>query len=486
MNFLTIEAFQQNLLTQVNIIEEKEVQILSALSDLIPINLDDSDFIKNSLQFLDTNFNLTKGVWKILLKLYDKVPNFVDILSHWKLLKPDYLSEDCWLHINIPHSNLPFYFENRKHSIQKLFVFINSLLSHFSVDAICELAPLISEKFNYIESPFSRENIDNPNLIFNPNFRFNPFTYRNFMYQLNVLDYRLKNISDKFYYPFNRTPKNKDIYLDSLSIRLNKLGIKSSNIIETQFQIFKTYGKYTNHPYPSYQGFEEIKKCTYHEDDEYILTNLIECYENSFSRSQASYKFFIHLFKIIYQYKDNLEKGFSKIRDIDDYFSMSNDYFLKFKKFPNFKTKDLLMWSNDWHINGEHINPFNSFNGQKKQFKNFNINHSIRTYKFIQITNNHDLYLEGKNQKHCVFNYENQCLLNKTIIVSMRDNNNVIISTLRFQLKHKKSIFTKNTKYFITFEENRKIRNVNCSQQEQSIANEYFDYLKKKIHKSII
>lgn len=472
---LPLKSFQDNLLSQSHIIEEKEVHILFALSDLLPEQSNNDDYIKNSLSFLKTNFNLTKGVWKVLLKLYDKIPNFTIILSDWGKETPFTtslrLTKEMWMHTFIPHPNLPFYFEHRKNSIQSLFLIIDSLLSHISTEEICEIMPLISKSFDYKQSPFYTKNLINNNIT---------------KHQIKILDsffpkfglyYTLKNISDNFYYPFNRsTPKNYNAYINNLILRLGKLDIESTpfNAKEIQSLTIETYNKYTQYPYPAYQGFEEIKKTIVNEDDKFIIDILLKTYEKSFQTSQAHFQAYIYLMKIFCQNKN----AFNKFDQITDYLYMSNDYYLKFEKNPNYKIKDLFTWCNYWHNNGEHLQ---DFIGEKKEFKNFDINHQIEDYNFVQITNNYDLYLEGKNQKHCVFNYKEACLKD-TIIVSMRDKEGNITSTLRFQSYPQKSFLFIKNKTKIELVENRKKMNKECSVYEKQIAKQYFNLIRDKVH----
>lgn len=468
-NNFNLVQFENFMLEQHNIIEEKEIHILFALSDLLPESFSENDFTRNSLIYLETNFNLTKGVWKVLLQLYDKVPYFVDILSHWKLDIPFYHSEDTWLHTRTPCDNLPYYFDNRKKSIQELFSFLNELVPHLSSAEICDLIPLISDKFDYPDSSFYSKKIKE----YSTNVpRFKNYIFRYFMYQTNTLNYRLKNLSDKINYPQKRyIPKDKVVYYNELSNRLQRIDIKTSNPQETISTILDIVKKYTNHPFPSYLGFEELKKVSVLESEYHIVQSILKAYDESYHINKANNKLYVYFLKLIYSYKDNLSTGCDKIGDLYDYTGMSNDFYVKAKENPNFKLKDLLTWSNHWHLYGEHIQPFA---GKREEFKKFNVNHSLSGYDFIQITNNHDLYLEGKSQQHCVFTYNKSCLNNDTIIVSMKDQNQKTVSTLRFKIVYKKWFFRKNKPSHLKFMENRKKLNKPCSEHEKLIAEQYF------------
>lgn len=118
--------------------------------------------------------------------------------------------------------------------------------------------------------------------------------------------------------------------------------------------------------------------------------------------------------------------------------------------------------------------------GEKVFFKDFNLGHSIEEYDFVQILNNHSLHAEGKIQKHCVFNYERKCRENDTIIVSMRNKKNTIISTLRFQIFKSRGFFKK-SKFSVKLVENRKKFNAKCNEYETSIVNEYVKFVYKNI-----
>jgi len=59
-------------------IKEKELKIILALSDLLEEPNDyEENFINKSLKYLKENYALDKSVWKVLLKLYDEIPNFL-------------------------------------------------------------------------------------------------------------------------------------------------------------------------------------------------------------------------------------------------------------------------------------------------------------------------------------------------------------------------------------------------------------------------
>lgn len=482
-----LSQFHQQVQNEIDSIENTELSIIFALNDLLDEpDTYEANFINKSLEYLKNNYGLNKSVWKVLLKLNSKIENFCDILSEWK--EPMYIgysssSEfDCFTYA-YPVGEHRLGDNKREHNIKKLFVLISVLCEKFGVEEASQYVGLFISELDIKESTFSinnlyltanklrKENSDDNISIYDVNFFAHQFSLHSTIYNslrglhFNYIDYinKRKNINQEYL--------NKN-----LEERFTKLGIASVNPIETLITIVATYKKYTRHPFITYQGLVELKNKTLNLEDEYLLQPLLKEFEKSEKMNLARFITTIEMIRFMKPFENQIIRGLEKRQDLRDY-TGSEHYIEKIFSSSNINLKNILEWSNEWHLTPESL-PVVLRN--KKQFYVYDIDKKIGDYIFTQVKDSYQLYQEGKSQKHCVYTYSKECENGECIIISMTNLTHQKVSTIRLQKGGKISSFIKNkTRWNLV--ENRRKCNKSCNEDEKKAANQYFESIKEKL-----
>lgn len=478
-----INNFNQELKIQIESIEEKELKILLALSDiLVNPKEEENDFINKSLIYLKDNYALNKSVWKVLLKLHDEVPNFAENLSHWQ--EPEYVGysgKSRYSHflITYPIDNYGIGENLREYNLKKLFNFIGLLCKNFGIEEATAYIGLFFKEFDTQKSPYSINNLyelskkliaeekDERISWYSVNFFCEKF------YLTNTIYYTLR----KLHYMYIDQKFGKKLYKDyiprSLEFVFEHMEIPYTSSLDTFKSIINSYKKYTFEEFITYKGLMEIKNKKILCEDSKNISYLLKELEKSQKYNDTQNQLCISLIKLVKKYEHDVIKGIDKRDILNDYIGRSTDYLKKVDDGEEINLKNLLAWSNNWHEKGES-------KGEKKEFKVYNINKKIGNYIFEQIIDNHQLHEEGKSQSHCVYSYQNDCLKQTTIIVSMKDTKGKRLSTIRLK-KRKNIVFSLRKKTIWELVENRKKFNKACSIEEKRVAKEYFELIKNKL-----
>lgn len=469
-------------------IEEKELKILYALSDLLEEqNLYEENFVSKSLEYLKTNYGLNKSVWKVLLKQYDQIPDFLEKIStrvftefenstHYHKIE----EYDLGYAINeLQYGNSP-----RQYCVQKLFYLIQVVNKHFTIDQTCDYLGLFIKELDNKKCGYSMSRLyelgqnlkeeGNPMFVYDYNrFSYMFFSMNTLYRTLKSLYYRYLEFSENIE-PYKKVNiKHKQNFVDGLKRNFKEINISYDDPIEKFKSIVNAYRKYTNEKFLNYKGLLEIKNKMIEKEDQENIGYLMQEFNKSERQNQVLEKSYIEITKHILSYKDNIEKGIEKREIIHDYLS-SPHYIEKMFTENDFSIDKILQWSNEWHISTINMN-----RGEKEDFFNYNINKKIDNYIFEQIIDSHRLHEEGKSQNHCVYTYKSRCVEGKTIIVCMKDTNLKTIATLRFQKENKFNFFKKQSEW--VFAENKKRFNKSCTLEEQEVANKYFLSIKNQL-----
>lgn len=490
-----LAEFNNLVKTKTESIQEKELKILYSLSDLLEEqNLCELDFVNKSLEYLKDNYGLNKGVWKVLLNLYDQIPNFLDKLS--KRVFTEFIST---IHYNkIEEYDLGYAVDEyghadnpRQYCMKKLFYLIRLLNKNFSIEQTCDYVGIFIKELDNKKCEYSMgrlhetgKNINNGGLyitIYDYNrFAFMFFSMNSLYRTLKGLYYRYLELIENIE-PYKKDlKKNKEIFIRSLKRNFEEIQISYDDPIEKFKSILSSYQKYTNEKFLNYKGLLEIKNKQIDKEDKENIGYLIQEFDKSERQNQVLEKVYIEITKYILSYKNKIEKGIEKREILHDYLS-SNHFKEKIFTENDFSINKILQWSNEWHVNGES-------RGEKELFVNYNINKTIDNYIFEQILDSHILHEEGRAQNHCVYSYKSRCVEGETIIVSMKDINLKRIATLRFQkeTRFKKLIkfklFKNESKSEWQFAENKKRFNKSCTHEEQGVANKYFLAIKEQLN----
>jgi hypothetical protein len=484
-----INQFNEQVTAQLSEIEHKELKIILALSDLLEEpNHYEENFINNSLAYLKQNYGLTKSAWKVLLNLYDEIPDFINKLSTWEnLTYIDYNGGDTLnfyheLMYTISIGKYKLHNSNREYNLTKLFSLISLLCENFTIEDSTAYVGLFIKEFDNKKSPFSINNLyTHSEYLENNNIedRITNMEVNLFIHLLSLHDNlypTLKSLSQVYLdYTDSKRSKNKTFINNCLETLFNRMEIPYTDLLTTFTHIVDTYKKYTKENFITYKGLLELRKQTIEKTDHPIINLLLSQLDKSATYNLIQQQTTIEFVKLIHTYKDNVIRGLEKRNDLYDYVTnihnMAAIQELCLNNKLNLKT--LLTLTNNWEKQGES-------RGEKKQFKNYNIDLAIGTYKFYQIKDNHQLHEEGKAQSHCVYTYNKRCLEDNTIIVSMKDQTGNRISTIRLSTEGTISKFFKRKKIWY-LAENRKRFNRSCSDQEKAAAHAYFQQIKERL-----
>lgn len=486
-----LDIFNAQVALEFNQIENIELKIILALGDLLEEpNEHEENFINKSLGYLKEHYYLTKSVWKVLLKLEQEVPNFIDKLSKWENLTyihyngMDILNgfnETCY---QIGFDDYKLFNSNREFNIFKLFKLINLMCQHFTIEQVTNYVGLFVKDFDNKKSSFSPNNLYNQSLhlktieaddrIYNNsiNFFINTFSL------LDNINFNLKSLHfaglDLKYDRFKNTNKFVMNCLNNSFLRMN---ITHINSLEKYQTIMNTYHKYTNEEFISAKGLLEVRNKPIIDDEQKTFALLFKLLDKSHNLNLIKYKTTICLLKLISSYENNVIKGLEKLTDLNDYvINLNNIVDIEYLLLENrLDLKNLLALSHNWEKQG-------ISRGEKIVYKDYGIDCNIGDYKFEQIKNSHDLHEEGKTQSHCVYHYNQQCEKEKSIIISMKDLNSNRISTIRLAKENIVKIFFKRKNKNIWYlAENRKRFNNSCNIDEKIAANKYFAIIKDKL-----
>lgn len=447
-----------------------ELKIILALSDLLDEpNEFEPHFINDSLSYLKENYGLTKGVWKVLLRLNNIIPDFTDKLSTWKLRN--------------------YYTDARPYDIKYFFLTIHLLYQHFTIEETIDYIGLFVETFDTKKHSFSRTNlaihakylksIKSEDSISDHDITFlvsRMFKHRDIS--------QLLSDAKRTYSIYSKPPTDKNkIYLPNCLNTISPLlGEEPTDYLAAFEELIKVYTKYTNEDFLTLKGLLEIKNKTIEEMDYVIVNRLLLALEKSQQYNLVHQQITICLIKLLDSYSNNVIRGIEKIHDIEDFVCGLNnmDNLVELLLKNNLNLKALLTLCNNWEKQSVTI-------GENIFYQNYNIEAKVGNYNFEQIKNSHELYREGKAQGHCVYtHYQSNCTTGNTIIVSMKDRQGNRVSTIRL-LKQEQSV-PKILKLFKTKKthswylvENKKRFNKSCSTEEKAAANAYFKEIKDRL-----
>jgi hypothetical protein len=484
---ILLNNFNNVVTRHIDEIQEKELKIILALSDLLeePDEYEDN-FINKSLKYLKENYALDKSVWKVLLKLYEEIPDFCEVLSDWE--EPGYagyvgdvspIYKFAYFNCRYPIKNHDIGKDIREYNIKKLFYFIGLLCKHFSTDESSAYIGLFIKEFDIKKSPFSINNLIEFSKRLRENGEGNISTYNMMIFSqyFNMQNNLYFTLRKLYYYYFEiKYPQkwnNKENFKIIMEFTFNRMNIQYTNVLETFHSIIASYKKYTNEEFISYKGLIELKSKTIALEDKININYLLTEFDKSEKYNEVQSQVFIELIKLVHKYNDNVLKGIDKREIIHDYLGQSNDFIKKAATENDFSLNNLISWSNEWHKKGES-------RGKKEEFQVHDIDMIIDNYVLEQIKDSHQLHEEGKTQSHCVYTYKSRCLKNQTIIISMKNNKGERVSTIRLEKGNKVlSFFKKKQTWYIA--ENRKRFNKTCSTKEKEVAQKYFSLIQEKI-----
>lgn len=482
-----LKQFYQQVQNQIDTIENAELSIIFALNDLLEEpNEYEANFINKSLEYLKNNYGLNKSVWKVLLKLNGKIENFCDVLSKWE--EPMYLgySGPCayeYFTFAYPVGKYGLGNNKREHNIKKLFSLISALCENFGVDESCNYVGWFISELDIKESNFSINNLyDRANRLRKENADDRISTYDiNFFsheFSLNSTIYNsLRGLHFIYIDYITKRKGTSEEYLNRiLTQRFEQLGIDSVNPIETLLKIVTIYRKYTKQEFITYQGLTELKSNVLDPEEQSLWHILLKEFEKSEVMNVSRFKTTIEMIKLMKPFENKVMHGLEKRQDLRDYIG-SNYYIEKIFSSPTINLKNLLQWSNEWHLNPASLP---TVLRDKKEFRIYDIDQKLGDYIFTQIKDSYALYEEGHYQKHCVYTYSKDCENNQCIIISMTNLQSQRVSTIRLQKSGKISTFIKKKNVW-NLVENRKKCNKSCSEEEKKVALQYFQLIKEKL-----
>lgn len=484
---ILLNNFNQIIDYHIEEIQEKELKIILALSDLLeePDEYEEN-FINKSLQYLKENYALDKSVWKVLLKLYDETPNFAEILSDWE--EPGFVGYDSYLNstyrlaffrVGYPIKQYDLGLHIREYNIRKVFYFIGLLCKQFTIEDVSKYVGLFIKEFDIKKSPFSMNNLyqlskdlkekgeDNISL-YNMNMLASQFNYQNNLY------YTLRKLY-YYYHEIKELKKGQNINFlrNNLELTFGRMNVPYTDALETFNSIVFSYNKYTNEEFISYKGLIEIRNKTIDKEDQDNINYLLQEFDKSEKYNEVQSQVFIELIKLVNRYSDDVLKGIDKRQIIGDYLGQSEDFIQKAATENDFSLNHLTAWSNEWHKKGES-------RGKKEEFPIQDIDMTLDGYMFEQIKDSYKLHEEGKTQSHCVYSYKGRCMTGESIIICMKNSKGERVSTIRLAKENKViRFFKKKETWYLA--ENRKRFNKQCSKEEHEIAKRYVGLIKDRI-----
>lgn len=489
----TIEHFNQQVVIESNKIENIELKIILALSDLLNIPKEyDSNFINNSLLYLKEHYYLSNSVWKVLLKLNEKVPDFIHTLSNWNDVDAiSYVGKNLLrfndMYYKIGFNENRFYNSNREYNISKLFKLIHLMCQHFSIEDSTAYVGLFIKEFDTKQSVFSicnlsiqseyLKSIKSPDRINNISINFFRYMFTNLdtiyfdLKILHILGEEIINLKMK------KIPTIFNNHFRWLSSIFKKIGIPYTNPLENFNDLMCVYNKYTKEESINYKGLLEIRNQSIEAKDHEVLTLLFKELDKSADYNILTSNITICFLKLIHSYQNNVLQGLQKLHDLHDYTRNleNNPSMQALYHEQKFNLKNLLELSHKWEKK-------DVYRSEKVVYRNYNIDCNIGNYQFEQIKDSHELHEEGQTQSHCVYTYNNACINQETIIISMKDQKFNKISTIQLTKESKKfKLFTRKSKNIWYLVENRKRFNKDCNTEEKVAANEYFEIIKHKL-----
>lgn len=464
-NCHSISEFNQHIAFEFNNIENVELKIILALSDLLEGPKEyEENFINNSLAYLKEHYLLTKSVWKVLLKLNEELPHFIDELSI---------------------GEMGFGMENKSHrqyGIKEFFKLINLLYQNFTMEETINYIGLFIRGFDTKKHVFSIENLRNhsqylKSIKSEDSINDNEITYfRHRFFKHNQTTEIMKNTSQAYLlYLEPITEKNEmclKYCLDNIS---SLLMCAPKDSVNSLIKIYTAYRKYTNEKFITSKGLIEIKNKKIEEKDNIIITRLLLELDNMMIYNSMQEKITICLLKLLNSYKNNIKQGMNKLNDIKDCIGKrKNIEILKQLYVENkLNLKNLLTLNNSWE-------QADVIRGKNIKYKDYDIDLQIGNYYFYQIKDSHQLHEEGQCQSHCVYTYDKDCIDENAIIISMQDKQSNRVSTIRLKKENKALMFFKQKKIW-SLAENRRRYNKNCSIEEKKVVNTYFKNIKDNL-----